>query len=383
MNLEVVQVDRQREEGGQQLTNNKEKKRKKIRRIKHVEGNFQTFIYVELLTSSQSQSESGSQRVEANSVPWLGHAQKNCLANMQHPKASPELIENPHISLSPLIMLRFHFIEPFLQAVGKIIREGCGGFTEEKNSNDGTTGTPSSSCRTTNSPFVSFPCYFDNVIDVYSNAEKNRFFSAIPVAEASKNWILALQTAFKNLSRTYDATNENMRTTTKRSEEKMDLKNGKSKLRKLRKTNCVEVAEQEVGNEEKISTREGGEEKIFLSKKKFIPRPHASLAWSLYFPSLVAASTSSTSSTSSAHSSVVVGATASSSSSSSMEESVVKGSSNSREKDNHREKFGDNCWPEALGKAITEQNSEVLPLVFEVKTITVQIGQRFHRFPLN
>ena len=225
------------------------------------------------------------------------------------------VVPNPHVSLGPLVMLRYHFIETFLRDVEKV----C-------------------------SAQAPFQISFAPVLDVFSNEDGDRWFSALPVQEGGA------QTMFQQLSQSvakalggYYAIGRGGRSeTAKRS---AGDSSGVRWSAPVLPEGGVGAPEQEndASSEEKEDCSSGsqGEE------ADFTPRPHASLAWSLYKPACCDRSGPDTAGSS-------------------------KG----------RENFGRCCWPEALGR-LTPGKAQRSPIMgLFVDSISVSIGQRIHRFAL-
>jgi len=120
--------------------------RKRIRTIEHVEGNFPTIVYIKVPPS-----------------PDLDAARSQCASTLRNPEDN---LKDIHISLCPLILLRQHFIEPFVEKLKSII------MREEE-----------------------FECYFDDCIDIYANDEKTRYFSGIPVLSSSASPLTKIRNA--------------------------------------------------------------------------------------------------------------------------------------------------------------------------------------------
>lgn len=124
-----------------------EKPQKRIRTIEHVEGNFPSYVYVKVLRSDD----------------W-DIAREKCRASFT--TAENESCEEMHVSLTPLMLLRHHFILPFVEK----LRSKCEHVSE-------------------------FECHFDDAIDIYANEEKTRYFAAVPVSDVSVSRLTRLRNA--------------------------------------------------------------------------------------------------------------------------------------------------------------------------------------------
>eukprot|EP00397_Hematodinium_sp_SG-2012_P057112 GEMP01071102.1.p1 GENE.GEMP01071102.1~~GEMP01071102.1.p1 ORF type:complete len:233 (+),score=50.42 GEMP01071102.1:135-833(+) len=110
---------------------------KRIRTIEHVEGNFPSYVYIKVPRNDD----------------W-DIARHHCAASFAEPLDGSR--DELHVSLTPLILLRHHFIGPFVEKLRAKVEH-----------------------------VSAFDCYFEDVIDVYVNEEKTRYFAGVPASEVS------------------------------------------------------------------------------------------------------------------------------------------------------------------------------------------------------
>ncbi|CAD7925843.1 unnamed protein product [Amoebophrya sp. A25] len=299
----------------------------KIRRVDHVDGHFATFIYLDCVAAKGpwlKLAQAESQRKLAAALPphesGIASTAKNPVqrshTGLLENDEVVHAVDNAHISLSPLVMLQHQFLETFIQRITSLITRG--------------------------EMLQPFLCPFEPAVDVFSNVEKNRYFAGLAVGGARPiAQITSMQKLLLPVCKSFDCS-------------KSSVPSPKSPHAS---TSVAQVGQ-------------AGENASNLGKA----RPHVSLAWTLYKPTL---------------------------------------------KYDPRNPYGDCCFPRALGSLALAPGSasttnskstwmssgsgsgaptsswsstcasgggialpQTLPLMLEFSAITAQVGQRIHRIPL-
>jgi len=98
---------------------------KKVRKVEHVDGNFATFVFVDLRDChwvKPTTAECGEGLRKAFEKEQAGKAEDANSEKAKRRSPPVTLEELPHVSISKGIQLRFHFIEGFLKDVGGVVR---------------------------------------------------------------------------------------------------------------------------------------------------------------------------------------------------------------------------------------------------------------------
>ncbi|CAD7928250.1 unnamed protein product [Amoebophrya sp. A120] len=186
-------------------------KPQKIRRIAHVEGHYATFAFF-----------------DCADLPWLPFMQRQCAKRLQDAQGPDGdlvgRIENPHISVSPLVMIRYQFIDTLINRAKELVKKHTKG------------------------PFT---VQFHPKGDIFANMDHNRWFGALPLkGQQGIDQVTRYSMILERMFEHYDATDHTQ-----------PLEKGQTNIEtQIEKASTVQPA---------------------LWKE---PRPHLSLAWCLTQP---------------------------------------------------------------------------------------------------